>query len=439
MTTLSPAPPVLAGAAAMQAAAAVAAVPPAGTGPATVDTGSGSLFSAVLSGLDVDSAPAESLTSSASALPVQEPVPALFAVTDNTRQGVQLPGMPALAHPQGGESLPLDGRPLPSADDEELPGRPAEQYTDPGTILPARLIENSAGPLPAAGPPSPPGTSPITAEGSAMVASAPVSNTPAAQPTVAIEAGIESGFAAAAAAAGHQATAPAREPGAAFDPATRQTGSPGGDAFPIDAPLPVEAQSRLHTMMAALDRALPGPDPLTTPLPAAPAGSTAAAAVGATPVGAVPPGFTDLPALEPGADQQAWTRGLGERLLLMAEKGQQSATLRLQPEQLGPMQIHIRIDEDGASQVLFSAHHAQTRDAIEQALPRLRELFAEQGLNLAQADVDSGRRAFDGRDFTGMRDGEPADSGTAVETGASQGATVWQLRPPSSRRLDLLI
>lgn len=437
MTTLSPPPPVLAGAAAMQAATTTESVLPAGTGPATANTGSGSLFSAVLSGLDAGCAPAESLTSSTSALPVQEPVPALFAATDNTRQGVQLPGIPALPYPQSGESLPLDGRSLPSGDEEAPPGMPVEQYTDPGTVLPAGLIESNAGPLPAPGLSAPPGTSPATAEGSAMVASAAVSNTPAAQPTAAIEAGVQSEFAAAAP-TGHQATATAREPGAASDPTTQQAG-PGGDAFPIDAPLPVEAHSRLHTMMAALDRALPGPDPLTTPLPGAPAGSTAAAAVGTTPASAVQSGFTDLPVLEPGADQQAWTQGLGERLLLMAEKGQQSATLRLQPEQLGPMQIHIRVDEDGASQVLFSAHHAQTRDAIEQALPRLRELFAEQGLNLAQADVDSGRRAFDGRDFTGMRDGERADSGTTAETGESQGATVWQLRPPSSRRLDVLI
>ncbi len=430
MTTLSPPPPVLAGAAAMQAATATEPVLPAGTGPATANAGCGSLFSAVLSGLDTDCAPAEGLTSCASALPVQEPVPALFAVTDNTRQGVQLPGMPALPYPQSGESLPLDGRSLPSGDDEAPPGIPVEQCTDPGTVLPAGLIESNAGPLPAPGLSAPLAASPITAEGSAMVASAAVSNTPAAQPTAAIEAGVQSEFAAAA--------ATARESGAASDPTTQQAG-PGGDVFPIDAPLPVEAQSRLHTMMAALDRALPGPDPLTTPLAGAPAGSTAAAAVGTTPASAVQSGFTDLPALEPGADQQAWTQGLGERLLLMAEKGQQSATLRLQPEQLGPMQIHIRVDEDGASQVLFSAHHAQTRDAIEQALPRLRELFAEQGLNLAQADVDSGRRAFDGRDFTGMRDAERADSGTAAETGESRGATVWQLRPPSSRRLDVLI
>lgn len=430
MTTLSSTPPVLAGAATTPAAAAES-LPPAGTGGATGNTATGNPFSAVLSGLGTDCAPAEGITSSAPALPIRELVPALFAVTDNTRPGVQLPGTPALPPPEGGESLPPDGRSLPSGDDEGSTELSAELASDPGIVLPAGLIEASVGPLPASGLPLPVATSPATAAASATVASPPVGSS-AAPPAVAVEAGVQSAPAAA-------ATAAASEAGATADLVTGQPPGPGGEGVAPDSPLPMEAQSRLHTMMAALDRTLPAPDPSTIPLPGAAAASNTAGAASPTAASVLPPGFTDLPALEPGADQQAWTQGLGERLLLMAEKGQQSATLRLQPEQLGPMHIHIRVDDDGVSQVLFSAHHAHTREAIEQALPRLRELFAEQGLNLAQADVDSGRRAFDGRDFTGMRDGESPRSGTPADADESQGTTVWQLRPLSSRRLDVLI
>lgn len=103
-----------------------------------------------------------------------------------------------------------------------------------------------------------------------------------------------------------------------------------------------------------------------------------------------------LPTLQPAGDQEAWSKGLGERLLLMVDKGLQSARLRLHPEHLGPMEIRIHVDEDGATRVLFSAHHGQTREALEQTIPRLHELFAEQGLNLSQANVDAGRQgAFD--------------------------------------------
>lgn len=73
-------------------------------------------------------------------------------------------------------------------------------------------------------------------------------------------------------------------------------------------------------------------------------------------------------------------------MTLMADRGQHSASLRLSPEHLGPLEVRISIRDDQAS-VWFGANHADTRAALEQALPRLRELFASQGLSLADAGV----------------------------------------------------
>ena len=82
----------------------------------------------------------------------------------------------------------------------------------------------------------------------------------------------------------------------------------------------------------------------------------------------------------------AWADEIGSRLTLMAEHGKHTASLRLSPEHLGPLEIRIAIQDDQAS-VWFGAAHADTRAAIENALPRLRELFASQGLSLADAGV----------------------------------------------------
>jgi hypothetical protein len=82
----------------------------------------------------------------------------------------------------------------------------------------------------------------------------------------------------------------------------------------------------------------------------------------------------------------AWADEIGSRLTLMAEHGKQTASLRLSPEHLGPLEIRIAIRDDQAS-VWFGAAHADTRAAIEHALPRLRELFASQGMSLADAGV----------------------------------------------------
>ena len=58
-----------------------------------------------------------------------------------------------------------------------------------------------------------------------------------------------------------------------------------------------------------------------------------------------------------------------------------TTSLRLWPEHLGPLEVRITMNDDQAS-VWFGAAHADTRAAIENALPRLRELFASQGLSL---------------------------------------------------------
>lgn len=81
-----------------------------------------------------------------------------------------------------------------------------------------------------------------------------------------------------------------------------------------------------------------------------------------------------------------WADELSTRMMLMSERGQHSASLRLNPEHLGPLEVRISVRDDQAS-VWFGSAHADTRAAIEQALPRLRELFASQGLSLADAGV----------------------------------------------------
>lgn len=101
---------------------------------------------------------------------------------------------------------------------------------------------------------------------------------------------------------------------------------------------------------------------------------------------AVTAGDANARALHQPVGSSAWADELGTRMTLMADRGQHSASLRLSPEHLGPLEVRIAIRDDQAS-VWFGAAHADTRAAIEQALPRLRELFASQGMLLADAGV----------------------------------------------------
>jgi len=83
---------------------------------------------------------------------------------------------------------------------------------------------------------------------------------------------------------------------------------------------------------------------------------------------------------------ERWAEELGNRMTMMVDRHQQTASLRLSPEHLGPLEVRISITDDKAS-VWFGATHADTRAAIENALPRLREMFTAQGLSLADAGV----------------------------------------------------
>lgn len=81
-----------------------------------------------------------------------------------------------------------------------------------------------------------------------------------------------------------------------------------------------------------------------------------------------------------------WADEIGSRMTMMVEQGKHTASLRLSPEHLGPLEVRITMNGDQAS-VQFGAANVDTRNAIENALPRLREMFASQGLSLADANV----------------------------------------------------
>lgn len=87
----------------------------------------------------------------------------------------------------------------------------------------------------------------------------------------------------------------------------------------------------------------------------------------------------------------AWTEGFSDRVVWMAKNDIQTAELRLNPAELGPIDVTLTLSGDDKAQatVQFSAAHATTREAIETALPRLREMMQESGITLGQAGVDA--------------------------------------------------
>ncbi|MEM6817612.1 MAG: flagellar hook-length control protein FliK [Pseudomonadota bacterium] len=83
-----------------------------------------------------------------------------------------------------------------------------------------------------------------------------------------------------------------------------------------------------------------------------------------------------------------WGQQFAERVGWVIQAKVPRAQVRLHPEHMGPIEMAIEVDEQMA-RVQFNAAHPLTRDAIEQSLPRLKEMLEQQGLSLEQADVSS--------------------------------------------------
>ncbi len=109
-------------------------------------------------------------------------------------------------------------------------------------------------------------------------------------------------------------------------------------------------------------------------------------ATAAAPAPALPPLPLAAQSIDIPVQQSGWDNVLADRVTMMANGRLQNAELRLTPAELGPLRIQLEID-DGVANVSFQSQHPVTREALEQAMPRLRELLAENGLSLGQADV----------------------------------------------------
>lgn len=113
-------------------------------------------------------------------------------------------------------------------------------------------------------------------------------------------------------------------------------------------------------------------------------------ALGSTTAGTSVRGGVAAPALQfaiataPG--EAGWNKALGERVMWMVGRGVQSAEIRLNPPELGPLAIRVALQNDQAS-ITFTAQHPYTREALEAAIPRLRDLMQESNLNLVNVDV----------------------------------------------------
>jgi flagellar hook-length control protein FliK len=100
------------------------------------------------------------------------------------------------------------------------------------------------------------------------------------------------------------------------------------------------------------------------------------------------------PALQPvqvtvstPVNQNKWADEFSQKITWLVSSNQsQTAELHLNPPQLGPLDVVIKVSGDQAT-ALFTSPHAAVREAVEQAMPKLRDMLADNGIMLGNATV----------------------------------------------------
>lgn len=141
-------------------------------------------------------------------------------------------------------------------------------------------------------------------------------------------------------------------------------------------------------------------NPTLTPLTAAAATraeidsapSPTSIGVTAAPLSAPQPHAQPLPAAAPVLSaplgSHEWQQSLSQHVTLFTRQGQQSAELRLHPQDLGQVHISLKLD-DNLAQLQMVSPHSHVRAALEAALPMLRTQLAESGIQLGQSNISS--------------------------------------------------
>lgn len=119
---------------------------------------------------------------------------------------------------------------------------------------------------------------------------------------------------------------------------------------------------------------------VNTSVSVAPAVTTTAPAQASAPVAA--------PVISAPLGSSEWQQTISQNITLFTRQGQQSAELRLHPEDLGQVQISLKID-DNQAQLQMVSQHSHVRAALEAALPVLRTQLAENGIQLGQSSISS--------------------------------------------------
>lgn len=172
------------------------------------------------------------------------------------------------------------------------------------------------------------------------------------------------------------------------------------------------------------------PPPATTSGGPAPAPDVMVTGWSAPPSAITQPAASAIQRVNVPMSQPGWSDAFSSRVVWLAGQQQQSAELHVNPPELGPIDIVLSFDRDKAH-VHFSSLHLTVREAIETALPALRDALGQAGIQLGDTSVSA--ESFG-------RPGESPDHSPAPHQNSGSDATGLAVAPdrPTAARIGLV-
>ncbi|ALU89131.1 flagellar hook-length control protein [Herbaspirillum rubrisubalbicans M1] len=144
------------------------------------------------------------------------------------------------------------------------------------------------------------------------------------------------------------------------------------------------------------------------------------------------PAYSDK--IQANVGSAGWNQALGSKITWMASAGMQSASLSLNPPDLGPMQVVLNVHNQQADATFITAQ-PEVKQALEAAMPKLREMMDQAGIQLGQANVQTGMpnqqqgagngqpqaRNSSSGNFGKDQDGDAAITGTTSASASTSG------------------
>ncbi|MFF7399316.1 flagellar hook-length control protein FliK [Achromobacter sp. NPDC008082] len=123
-----------------------------------------------------------------------------------------------------------------------------------------------------------------------------------------------------------------------------------------------------------------------------------------------------------------WGTELGQQVVMMstnARQGMQTAELRLDPPDLGPLRVSLNL-ADGVASASFVSAHASVRQAIETAIPQLQQALAQAGISLGQTSVgeQTAQQEFAQQNGNGGSQRQPGGASVVADGAADNAAPV---------------